>query len=86
MGNREGHHGWHRGWAMNGIEAIRTAWAMRSQRWWSRRPPVPLPDRDYLRWRSYTAYGDPNAAIVLSDLRSFLAWRAGFRRYVRKTR
>lgn len=79
MSNRQG-------WATNGIEAVRTAWAMRSRRWWSRQPRVPVPDRDYVRWRSYTAYGDPDASIVAADLKSFLRWRTGFRRYVRKTR
>jgi hypothetical protein len=39
-----------------------------------------------MEWRSYTAYGDPNASIAAADLASFLAWRTGFRRYVRRIR
>lgn len=79
MSNRQG-------WATTGVEAVRMAWAVRSRRWWSRRPRVPLPDRTYMKWRSYTAYGDASASIVPSDLASFLAWRAGFRRYVKSIR
>lgn len=79
MSNRQG-------WAITGIEAVRTAWAMRSRRWWSRGPRVPVPDRAYVQWRSYTAYGDAKASIVAADLRSFLGWRTGFRRFVRTTR
>jgi hypothetical protein len=91
IGPRIGHQGWQMGWARNSwtsnaIEAVRTAWAMRSRQWWTRKPRVPVPDRDYLRWRSLTAYGDADAAIVAADLKSFLVWRSGFRRYVRRMR
>ena len=79
MSNRQG-------WAITGVEAFRTAWAMRSRRWWTRNPRVSLPDRRYVQWRSYTAYGDPNASIVAADLASFLSWRIGFRRYVKRVR
>ena len=79
MSNRQG-------WATTVVEAVHTAWAMRSRRWWSRKPRVPLPDRAYLKWRSDTAYGDPNASIVVADLVSFLSWRTGFRRYMKRIR
>lgn len=79
MGNRQGR-------ATNGLEAVRTAWAVRSRRWWTRTPFLPVPDPAYMRWRAYTAYGDPDAVIVASDVAAFLAWRTGFRRYVRRIR
>jgi hypothetical protein len=79
VGNRQA-------WLTTGVEAVRTAWALRSRRWWSRRPRLPLPDRTYLQWRSYTAYGDPKAALVAADLAAFLVWRTGFRRYVKTLR
>ena len=79
MSNRQG-------WATTGVEAVRTAWAMRSRRWWSRSPRVSLPDRTYVKWRSYTTYGDPDASIIMADLASFLSWRTKFRRYVRSLR
>jgi hypothetical protein len=74
------------GWATIGVEAVLTAWAMRSRRWWSRGLRIPWPDRTYLQWRSYTAYGEPHARMTATDLRSFLTWRTGFRRYVRRLR
>jgi hypothetical protein len=39
-----------------------------------------------MQWRTYTAYGEPDALISSSDLTSFLAWRAGLRKYVRQMR
>ena len=79
MGNRQA-------WATTALEAVRMAWAIRSRRWWSRSPRLPTPDRTYLAWRSYTAYGDPDARMDRADLSSFLKWRKGFRRYVRDAR
>jgi hypothetical protein len=74
------------GWVTTYIEAVRMAWAIRSRRWWSRRPRAPFPDRPYLKWRAYTAYGDSESSLVYADLRSFLAWRKGLRRYVKGIR
>jgi hypothetical protein len=75
-----------RGGLTTWVEAVRTAWAFRSRRWWLARPRVSLPDRAYSQWRSYTAYGDPDASISASDLVSFLVWRTGVRKYVRQMR
>ena len=75
-----------RGGLATWVEAVRTAWAFRSRRWWLARPRLGLPDRAYSRWRSYTAYGDHDASISASDLTSFLVWRRGFRKYVRQMR
>jgi hypothetical protein len=41
-----------------------------------RRPPfLPLPDRDYLRWRMYTAYADEAAIPSAEDVIRFARWR-----------
>lgn len=48
--------------------------------WWRRRPFLPLPDPDYLRFRLETAYGDdrdPEPADILSYLTWCKAWRSG---------
>jgi hypothetical protein len=40
--------------------------------WWRRRPYLPLPDPDYVRFRLLTAYGsggEPTAADVVAYLR-----------------
>ena len=75
-----------RGGLTTWVEAVRTAWAFRSRRWWWARPRLSFPDQAYSQWRSYTAYGDPDASISTSDLMSFLVWRTGFRKYVRQMR
>lgn len=59
---------------------ISAAWAFRA-RGWHRRPPfLPLPSKDYLRWRMDTAYGDPDATPPPGDVADFLRWSARMRR------
>jgi len=48
--------------------------------WWRRWPPVPVPDRDYLRFRLQTQYGDPDREPDPADLIAYLRWCRGFRR------
>ena len=55
------------------FEAMRTYFAMR-------RRGRPTPSRAYLRWRSFTAYGDHNAAFESDDVIDFLEWRRRNRR------
>jgi hypothetical protein len=50
--------------------ALRQARRLVPSRWWARAPFVPVPDRDYLRFRLTTQYGD----VV-----SYLAWCAQMR-------
>jgi hypothetical protein len=47
--------------------------------WWKRWPPIPRPDRGYLRFRLETAYGDPEAEIAAGDVVEYLAWCRGER-------
>jgi hypothetical protein len=42
--------------------------------WWRRFPPLPLPDRAYLRFRLQTAYGDPDRAPDPGDVVAWLRW------------
>jgi hypothetical protein len=58
-----------------GLDLLKTAWAFRHRRWWSRPPFLPLPDRDYLRWRMYTAYADEAAVPPVNDVIRFARWR-----------
>lgn len=58
-----------------GLDLLRTAWAFRARRWWTRAPYLPLPDRTYLRWRMYTAYADEDAIPPLEDVVRFARWR-----------
>jgi hypothetical protein len=57
------------------VDLLRTAWAFRRRRWWVKPPFLPVPDREYLRWRMYTAYGDENAVPPLADVVGFARWR-----------
>src|SRR2546430_7431012 len=40
------------------LDLARLAWSFRARDWYRRPPFLPLPPRDYLRWRMFTAYGD----------------------------
>ena len=55
------------------IEAVRGYFATRRRR-------RLIPGNAYLSWRSYTAYGDPDAVFQKDDLIDFLAWRRRLRR------
>jgi hypothetical protein len=57
------------------LDLLRTAWAFRRREWWRRSPFLPLPDREYLRWRMYTAYADENAVPPPDDVVRFARWR-----------
>jgi hypothetical protein len=58
-----------------GLDLLRTAWAFRRRRWWTRLPYLPVPDKAYLRWRMYTAYADENAVPPIEDVVRFARWR-----------
>ena len=38
-------------------DLLRVAWRFRSRHWYRHFPFLPLPSREYVRWRMYTAYG-----------------------------
>ena len=57
------------------LDLCRSAWAFRRRSWWRTAPFLPLPDRTYLRWRMYTAYGDEAAVPPADDVIRFARWR-----------
>ena len=57
------------------IDLLKTGWAFRRRRWWSRAPFLPVPDSAYLRWRMDTAYGDESAVPPVEDVIRFARWR-----------
>lgn len=57
------------------VDLLRTAWAFRRRHWWRSAPFLPLPERTYLRWRMYTAYGDEDAVPPIEDVVRFARWR-----------
>jgi hypothetical protein len=57
-------------------DLLRIAWRFRSRRWYARFPFLPVPDRDYVRWRMYTAYGDAAAVPPARDVERYARWAA----------
>jgi hypothetical protein len=51
-------------------------WRFRRERWYAQLPLLPLPPRDYLRWRMYTAYGDADAVPPVEDVVRYARWAA----------
>lgn len=42
--------------------------------WWRRRPFLPVPAGEYLRFRLLTQYGDSDAHATATDVVNYLAW------------
>jgi hypothetical protein len=60
--------------------ALRQARVLAEPGWWRRVPFLPLPARDYLRFRLQTAYGgDGTGAIAPDDLVAYLRWCKAWR-------
>lgn len=56
------------------IDLVRVAWRFRSRRWLTRFPFLPLPAREYVRWRMMTAYGSADAIPPAEDLIRYARW------------
>lgn len=57
-------------WATALVQAARLA----PRRWWRYWPPLPVPDRDYLRFRLQTQYGDAEHDPEPDDVVAYLEW------------
>jgi hypothetical protein len=57
------------------LDLMRLAWSFRARAWYRRLPFLPLPPRDYLAWRMFTAYGDEHAVPPVEDVVRFARWR-----------
>jgi hypothetical protein len=53
---------------------VGVAWRFRRRGWLTRFPFLPLPDREYVRWRMLTAYGDENAIPPVADVVRYARW------------
>jgi hypothetical protein len=56
------------------LVAGRQLWDLAPRGWWRRRPYLPLPAPDYLRFRLQTMYGAADHAPDPADLVRWLAW------------
>lgn len=57
-----------------GAALARVAWRFRRRGWWRRAPWLPLPSRDYVRWRMHTAYGDADIVPPPGDVERYARW------------
>lgn len=57
-----------------GVALVRVGWRFRARDWYRRFPFLPLPDRTYVRWRMYTAYGDESAVPSVDDVERYATW------------
>ena len=55
-------------------DLLRVAWRFRARRWYRRAPFLPLPPREYVRWRMHTAYGDHDAVPPADDVVRYARW------------
>lgn len=55
-------------------DLLRISWRFRARRWFLRPPFLPLPCREYTRWRMYTAYGDERAVPPVHDVIRYARW------------
>ena len=55
-------------------DLLRVAWRFRRRGWWRRPPFLPVPARDYVRWRMYTAYGDAAHVPPAEDVIRYARW------------
>jgi len=56
------------------VDLLRVAWRFRRRGWYRHPPFLPVPARDYVRWRMYTAYGDYDAVPPAEDVIRYARW------------
>lgn len=56
---------------------IQVMWNFRARDWWRRPPFLPIPPREYVRWRMHTAYGDADAIPPVEDVVRYAKWVRG---------
>ncbi len=55
-------------------DMLRVAWRFRRRGWHTRPPFLPVPPREYVQWRMYTAYGDEHAVPPPADVERYARW------------
>jgi hypothetical protein len=56
------------------MTAVRQYRVSLPRRWWARRPFLPLPPADYMRFRLQTQYGSSEHRIEAVDVLNYLSW------------
>lgn len=65
------------------LTAARQVANMAPRRWWLRPPFLPVPDRNFRRFRAVTQYGDEGHTLVPVDVVSWLGWCRDHRQVTR---
>lgn len=55
-------------------DLLRMVWRFRRRRWFLRPPFLPVPSREYLRWRMHTAYGDADVVPPVDEVIRYARW------------
>jgi hypothetical protein len=56
------------------LTALRQYRVALPRRWWRRRPYLPIPPGDYVRFRLQTQYGSAKHRIEAPDVLNYLSW------------
>lgn len=57
-----------------GVALLRVGWRFRDRRWYRRFPFLPLPSREYMRWRMHTEYGNYDAMPTAGEIVRYTRW------------
>ncbi|CAB4795646.1 unannotated protein [freshwater metagenome] len=56
------------------ITALTQVSRLTPRRWWARAPFLPVPTREYIRFRVLTQYGERGHELLAADVLSYLRW------------
>jgi hypothetical protein len=56
------------------LTALRQLRRLAPRGWWRRRPFLPVPDHEYLRFRMQTMYGMEQTELRTDDFVTYLSW------------
>ena len=56
------------------ITALTQLYRLTPRRWWARAPFLPVPTREYIRFRVLTQYGERGHELEVADVLSYLRW------------
>lgn len=56
------------------ITALTQLIRLTPRRWWAQAPFLPVPTREYIRFRVLTQYGERGHTLEVADVLSYLRW------------
>ena len=55
-------------------DLMTVAWRFRRRDWLTHAPFLPVPSKEYVAWRMYTAFGDHHAVPSVQDVIRYARW------------